>query len=178
MTENIFIFTINMTETQKYFFYLFGSFVHLPQSEARLPRYQNSSPLHFFKTFFCCSKISHSSVYVVKQQFCSVNYFNLPLLKSYRVNKDELGRRWRRSEAFLRDTLTDGPSADTDVRYCPASECAITYVLITGIDGGASEICEGLRRAAHKDARGRRGTKEEQRPRAEVRLAGGLIKVV
>lgn len=33
-------------------------------------------------------------------------------------------------------------------------QCAITYVLITGIDGGASEICEGWRRAAHKDARG------------------------
>jgi hypothetical protein len=79
---------------------------------------------------------------------------------------EEVGLRsiWtsRASSAFFRDTLTDGPTADTDVRYCPASECAITYVLITGIDGGAPEICEGLRRAAHKDARGEGGRKRSE----------------
>lgn len=51
------------------------------------------------------------------------------------------------------------------------SVSAITYVLITGIDGVAGEICEGPRRT-HKDGIEGGGSG------AEVRLAGGLIKVV
>lgn len=55
------------------------------------------------------------------------------------------------------------------VRERHGSVSAITYVLITGIDGAASEICaragESYRRGVEDDA-------------SEVRLAGGLIKVV
>lgn len=81
--------------------------------------------------------------------------------------------------------MTNNLCADTDVRYCPQSLCAITYVLITGIDGIASEICEGMLKIGGLliktfGAKRERRVNEERgkRPRAEVRLAGGLIKVV
>lgn len=64
------------------------------------------------------------------------------------------------------------------VRERHSSDSAITYVLITEIDGAASEICGGPREWVAHNGVVAATAGEWEKDVGEVRLAGGLIKVV